>query len=106
MSKVNTIGMDMGDKSHHVCVLDPQGDIVMEGRINNTNGALDTFFGAHKGAVVAMETGTHSPWISPAADLHGPPGVGGQRPSAAYDLAKRSQERPARRVDQNPNDVD
>ena len=64
MNKTTTIGMDLGDKSHQVCVLDPQGNITLEGRINNTNRAIDTFFDAHKGTVVAMEAGTHSPWIS------------------------------------------
>jgi hypothetical protein len=35
-----TLGLDPGDRSHHVCVLDAAGQIVREGALPNTRPAL------------------------------------------------------------------
>ena len=35
-----TLGLDLGDRSHHVCVLDAAGEIVREGALSNTRPAL------------------------------------------------------------------
>jgi len=35
-----TLGLDLGDRSHHVCVLDATGQIVREGTLPNTRPAL------------------------------------------------------------------
>ena len=35
-----TLGLDLGDRSHHVCVLDAAGQIVREGALSNTRPAL------------------------------------------------------------------
>lgn len=59
-----TIGMDLGDRKHQICVLNETGGKVAEEMVDNTVGALNKYFRPHGGAVVAMETGTHSPWIS------------------------------------------
>jgi transposase len=59
-----TIGMDLGDKKIQICVLDARGRKVREGSVTNTAAALRKYFQRYAGAVVAMETGTHSPWIS------------------------------------------
>lgn len=59
-----TIGMDLGDKKHHICVLDEAAGEVTEVTVDNTATALGKYFRKYAGAVVAMETGTHSPWIS------------------------------------------
>ena len=59
-----TIGMDLGDKNHVVCVLDETGKTVSNGTIENNQESLTTFFLKYKGATVAIEAGTHSPWIS------------------------------------------
>lgn len=58
------IGMDLGDKKHHVVVFDPTGTETLTRMITNTPKQLERFFRKYPGAVVAMEAGTHSPWIS------------------------------------------
>jgi transposase len=67
MKESRTIGMDLGDQTHQLCILNEQGQRVEERSIANTRDALRKLFAAYPGAVVAMETGTHSPWISDAA---------------------------------------
>ena len=66
MSKTTTIGMDLGDKNNQICVLDAEGEILEEASIVNTRVGLEKFFKGREPAVVAMEVGTHSPWISRA----------------------------------------
>lgn len=58
-----TIGMDLGDKNHAVCVFD-HNEIVHQGSIRNTKDELVKFFSQYQGATIALEAGTHSPWIS------------------------------------------
>ena len=65
-----TIGMDLGDKNHAVCVFD-HNEIVHQGSIRNTKDALIQFFTQYQKATVAMEAGTHSPWISRLLKEHG-----------------------------------
>ena len=59
-----TLGLDLGDRSHHVCVLDATGEIVREDALSNTRPALAKLMSDFPRATVAMEAGTHSPWIS------------------------------------------
>lgn len=59
-----TIGMDLGDKKHQLCILDSNGRVMRTCQISNTVKAVKSFFSRYKGAVVALEAGTHSPWIS------------------------------------------
>ena len=59
-----TIGMDLGDKNHEVCVLDQEGQIMDRYSVGNTRDQLQKMFKRYPGACVAIETGTHSPWIS------------------------------------------
>lgn len=59
-----TIGMDLGDTINTVCVLDNSGKVRQRTTIENTMESIKTFFANHKGAKVAIEAGTHSPWIS------------------------------------------
>ena len=59
-----TIGMDLGDRRHAVCVLNAAGDIVAEEYIMNTRECLEAFAARYPGATIAIETGTHSPWVS------------------------------------------
>jgi len=56
--------MDLGDRTHEVCVLDSEGRVVVRKQIVNTKAALVNVFKAYSGALVAIEAGTHSPWIS------------------------------------------
>lgn len=59
-----TIGMDLGDRNHIVVVLDGHGEQIHCEKVVNTKVALKRFFQPYKGATVAIEAGTHSPWIS------------------------------------------
>jgi transposase len=58
------LGLDLGDRKHQVCVLNQAGDIVHEGALLNTRPALAKLLVDYPHAIVAMEAGTHSPWIS------------------------------------------
>jgi transposase len=59
-----TIGLDLGDRQHAACVLNHAGAIVSELTVANTKEALRTFSQQYPRATIAIETGTHSPWIS------------------------------------------
>ena len=59
-----TVGLDLGDRRHYVCVLNEAGDVVAEEAIVNTREVLTAFGARYPGATFVMETGTHSPWVS------------------------------------------
>ncbi len=59
-----TVGIDLGDRKHAVCVLDAKGDIITEQSITNTRESLAQFSANHPRALVVMEVGMNSPWIS------------------------------------------
>ena len=59
-----TLGLDLGDRSHYVCVLDATGQILHEGPMLNERVALALLLVKYPAATVALEAGTHSPWIS------------------------------------------
>ena len=61
---IKTIGLDLGDRRHSVCVLDHQGGILREETITNTRASLTALSRRHPGALVVMEVGMHSPWTS------------------------------------------
>jgi len=71
MKKGITIGMDLGDKNHQICILDKTGKIIAEEGIDNNRKAVTKFFKRYHEAVVAMETGTHSRWVSQVAETEG-----------------------------------
>jgi len=59
-----TIGIDLGDRFSHYCVLAPDGEILDEGRVKTTRVALALRFGALAPARFAVETGTHANWVA------------------------------------------
>jgi len=59
-----TIGVDLGDKTHRYHVLDQAGNTVGSGILPNIRGGFDDLAEQYPGARVAMEVGTHSPWIN------------------------------------------
>jgi len=59
-----TIGLDLGDRKHTFCVLSAAGKIVAEATIANTREVLAAFSARYPKAMIVMETGTHSPWVS------------------------------------------
>ncbi len=58
-----TVGIDLGDKKHAICVLDAGGAIIDERTITNHRESLRRLSAKHPGARVVMEVGSHSPWI-------------------------------------------
>ncbi len=59
-----TIGLDLGDRNSWYCVVDEAGQIQLEQRVRTTVNALQEVFGAMPRSRIALEIGTHSPWIS------------------------------------------
>ena len=68
------IGIDIGDVENKVCVLDHDGEIVEKASIENTVSGINSFFDrfdSPRQVRVAVETGTHSPWISQLLEARG-----------------------------------
>jgi transposase len=59
-----TIGLDLGDRWSWYCVLDEAGKIRLEQRVRTTPKAMGEVFGGMPRSRIALEIGTHSPWIS------------------------------------------
>lgn len=59
-----TIGMDLGDKTSRYCVLDDDGQVLREGSVGTTRNAMRQVFATLGRSRVAIEVGTHSPWLS------------------------------------------
>lgn len=59
-----TVGLDLGDRSSAYCVLNEAGEIVLEHKLATTPEAMKQVFGSLPRCRIAMETGTHSPWVS------------------------------------------
>lgn len=59
-----TIGMDLGDKSSRYCVLNRAGEVAEEGSVATTKKGMQQNFGGWQHCRIAIEVGTHSPWVS------------------------------------------
>jgi transposase len=59
-----TIGVDLGDRTSRYCVLDEAGEVVSEDQLPTTKAGLSSLFGTMPSSRVALEVGTHSPWVS------------------------------------------
>src|SRR5229473_3965052 len=59
-----TVGIDLGDKQSCYCVLDGRGEVIQEGSIGTNKKALAKMFGSMGRSRIALEVGTHSPWVS------------------------------------------
>jgi transposase len=59
-----TIGMDLGDHWSCYCVLDEAGKIILEQKVAMTPEAMKQTFAKIPPSLIALETGTHSPWVS------------------------------------------
>jgi transposase len=58
------IGLDLGDQSSRYCVLDEGANVVSEGQLPTSIAGLDSLFAKMPSSRIAMEVGTHSPWVS------------------------------------------
>jgi transposase len=59
-----TIGLDLGDRSSHYCILDEAGNVILEDHLPTTPKAVQQVFRKIPRSRIALETGTHSPWVS------------------------------------------
>lgn len=59
-----TVGIDLGDEWSHCCFLDEEGEIVEECRVRTTRETMKDRFGELKQALIVIEVGTHSRWVS------------------------------------------
>jgi transposase len=57
-------GVDIGDKYSEICVLDQEAEVVEVTRIRTTPKGFKRYFSGKERMRVALEVGTHSPWIS------------------------------------------
>jgi transposase len=58
--------LDLGDKYSYLCLVDQEsGEIVEEGRLHTNPETFKRRFDSERPPMrIAIETGTHSPWIS------------------------------------------
>lgn len=66
-----TIGLDLSDKTGLYVVIDAAGEVVVEGRVQLTLAGVRKAFGARPACRIAIEVGTHSPWMSRELDRLG-----------------------------------
>lgn len=59
-----TLGLDLGDRYSHYCLLNGDGAVIEEGRVQSTEAALRRHFEGDPCLRIALECGTHSPWVS------------------------------------------
>jgi transposase len=58
-------GLDLGDKYSYLCLLDTEnGEVLEEGRLRTTPEAIRRRFDMEQPLKIAIEVGTHSPWVS------------------------------------------
>lgn len=59
------VGLDVGDSHCHLVVIDAQsGEVLERSRVQTSETALRSHFAGIAPLLLALETGTHSPWIS------------------------------------------
>jgi len=59
-----TIGLDLGDRSSHYCILNEAGEVILEHSFSTTAKGIHQVFDGIPRSRIALETGTHSPWVS------------------------------------------
>jgi transposase len=66
-----TIGLDLGDRASHYCILNEAGEVILEQELPTTPKGFEQVFSKIPRSLVAMETGTHSPWVSRQLSQYG-----------------------------------
>src|ERR1700680_2721547 len=59
-----TIGLDLGDRWSFYCALEEAGQIILEQKVPTTPEAMKQTFSRIPQSRIALETGTHSPWVN------------------------------------------
>ena len=81
-----TVGIDLGDRTSHYCILDEQGDVISEGTVRTTEAGFREQFQRMAHARIVLETGTHSPWVSRYLERFGHDVLVGKRWPGAHHL--------------------
>ncbi len=58
------VGIDLSDKKSQYCFLDGSGEIVVEGKLATSEKEFTAYFSHIPRSRIALEVGTHSPWVS------------------------------------------
>jgi transposase len=61
---IAAIGIDLGDRNSRYCMIGSSGEIVAEGSVATTSKAMGGMFAVVPRCRIALEVGTHSPWVS------------------------------------------
>jgi transposase len=65
------VGIDLGDKKSVCCFLDREGQIVAEGKLSTTREEFAELLSKIPKSRIALEVGTHSPWVSEQLESYG-----------------------------------
>jgi transposase len=93
-----TVGIDLGDKKHAICVLNREGEIVDERTITNHRESFRRLSKKYPEALMVMEVGSHSPWLSRFLEglNHRVLVANPRKVRAIYQNTRKSDERDAR----------
>ena len=93
-----TAGIDLGDRYSYLGLLDAcSGEVIEEGRLRTTPEAFGRRFDSERPMRIAIEAGTHSPWISRLLEGCGHEVLVAKRPQTEAHLRPEPQNRPDRR---------
>src|SRR5258707_11677260 len=59
-----TIGLDLGDRSTHYCILNEAGEVLLENSLPTTPKGIHQVFNGIPRSRIALEKRAHSPWVS------------------------------------------
>jgi len=87
-----TAGLDLGDKYSYLCLIDQEsGEVVEEGRLRTNPEAFRRRFASKQPMRIAIEAGTHSPWVRASTRGVWPRSLGGQCSQAEANLCQQAQ---------------
>ena len=66
-----TVGVDLGDRWSHYCILGLEGETLSEGQLRTKQQDFAEFFQALLAARVVLEVGTHSGWVQEIISRYG-----------------------------------
>src|SRR6202047_4808883 len=55
-----TIGLDLGDRTSHYCILNEAGEVILESNLATTPKGIEEVFSRIPRSRIALETGAHS----------------------------------------------
>jgi len=66
-----TVGLDLGDRRSSWCAVGADGEVIARGEVVSEKQPMELFFSRIAVSRVAMEVGTHSPWVSRLVEKEG-----------------------------------